>query len=139
MNQRINLLDSIQTAVGKLSDGNPGAINVCCLLIREEAKIDPDAMFAGIGSLLALDVIGVYGPDIWVLFKDRCGGNVARLCAVLRAHQLGFISELDIRASVSDCGPTSSALDVAGLYAKVKARLPNFDPEGVGAFEKQAA
>lgn len=128
---RIDLTDSITSAVAKLSEGNIGAVSVCAQLLKEAEAIDPDAAMGALGALLGLDSIGIYGSRIWILFKDRCGMNVPKMLAVLRAWQLGFISDTAIRAALDD--RSDSSLDVDGLYAAVKKELPAFDPNGIGA------
>jgi hypothetical protein len=41
---------------------------------------------------MLLDSLGIYGPNVWVIFKDVCEQNHARMLAVLRATQLGMLS-----------------------------------------------
>jgi hypothetical protein len=45
-----------------------------------------------IGPVMLLDSLGIYGPNVWVIFKDVCEQNHARMLAVLRATQLGMLS-----------------------------------------------
>jgi hypothetical protein len=40
-----------------------------------------------IGPVMLLDSLGIYGPNVWVIFKDVCEQNHARMLAVLRATQ----------------------------------------------------
>jgi hypothetical protein len=40
---------------------------------------------------MLLDSLGIYGPNVWVIFKDVCEQNHARMLAVLRATQLGML------------------------------------------------
>jgi hypothetical protein len=40
----------------------------------------------------AVRQLGIYGPNVWVIFKDVCEQNHARMLAVLRATQLGMLS-----------------------------------------------
>jgi hypothetical protein len=40
---------------------------------------------------MLLDSLGIYGPNVWVIFKDVCEQNHARMLAV-RATQLGMLS-----------------------------------------------
>lgn len=132
--QRIELVDTPVSAVMKLAEGNPGAITVCGQILKQGEAIDPDGLLGGIGALLSLDTIGLYGPNIWVLYKDQCGQNIAKLLAVLRAVQLGFIGAEEVVAASADRG--DSALDIPALYAKVKEFLPRFDPTGLGRYSQ---
>jgi hypothetical protein len=45
-----------------------------------------------IGPVMLLDSLGIYGPNVWVIFKDVCEQNHARMLAVLRATQLDMLS-----------------------------------------------
>lgn len=108
-----------------LSDGNPGAINVLVGLAEKGSKIDPDSMLGGIGALFALDTFAIYGPSIWMLYKDICDSNISRMIGVLRAVQLGFLPEATLRREITD----GRSIDIDALLARVKAHLPNFQLE----------
>jgi hypothetical protein len=88
---RIQLEDSIQNIIIKMSDGNPGAINTLFEVIKNGEKIDPQSAFAGVGSILLLDSFGIYGSSIYVLYNDKCNKNIRKFIMLLRAVQLGFI------------------------------------------------
>lgn len=55
--------DTIPQTIMKMSDGNPGALKVLC-------GIDPF-------MILGLDNMRIYGPNIWIGFKDVCEENFA--------------------------------------------------------------
>lgn len=99
--ERIELGDSPQDAVVKMSDGNPGAINVMMSIILKGGAIDPKAFLGGLGVILSLDTHGIYGPDIWILFKDVCKQNIGHMLGVLRAVQLGIIPESTMKAMMN--------------------------------------
>jgi hypothetical protein len=66
----------------------------------------------------------------WVIFKDVCEQNHARMLAVLRATQLGMLSnivEVSNRQYRNE-GKRNKTIDVAELYFKVKDFLEDFDP-----------
>lgn len=99
-----------------MADGNPGALKVCCELLKRGEEIDPDSLLGGLGNILSLDSAGIYGEHIWILYKDICGEDLVKMCAVLRSRQLGFISDpLAVKPG-----------EVDGLLAQVKERLPKF-------------
>ena len=124
---RIQLTDNTISAITKMSDGNPGAVTVLMELLNEGGKIDPDDFMGGLGSVLALDTLGIYGSSIWVLYKDVCGQEVNKMIAVLRSHQLGFISGNLIFQASDERIKSRELIDVDSLYSKVKERLPRFD------------
>src|SRR3990172_6720792 len=114
--ERITLQDSGMTAIMKMAEGNPGALTVCLQLLERVERIDPGNCMGGMGSILSLDSAGIYGEHIWMLYKDVCGEDLVKTCAVMRSWQLGFID--DPKAVKPE--------EVDGLLAKVKERLPMF-------------
>src|SRR5882757_1852945 len=102
MNQatRIGLLDDPLSSVVKLAEGNPGATVVMGQLLRDGNAIDPDGAFGGFGVLLGFDSLGIYGPSIWLLYKDICGENIRNVCMIVRAWQLGFLPSGRLRAAI---------------------------------------
>jgi hypothetical protein len=128
--QRIQGTDTMATAVFKLSEGNPGAVAVMTDLIKEGGKIDPDSFLPGMGCVLDLDRIGLYGSHIYILHNDICERKLNKTVAVLRACQLGFLSESVLRDACSREDRSGKKLvPVEDLYAKVKEMLPNFDKQ----------
>jgi len=128
-NPRINLHDTIATAISKMSDGNPGALSVLAQLAHDGNRIDPDAVLGGgLSFILDLDSLDIYGSEIWVLYKDICGSNLAKLCAVLRGWQLGFIPESEVRTAVR-VPLLGMTINIDEIVRRVRERLPNFlDP-----------
>jgi hypothetical protein len=77
----------------KMSEGNPGALNVMMTLYERGAAIDPQCSFGQFGGIIALDVHGIYGSSIGVFYKDACGQDPVKMLACLRAVQLGLKDE----------------------------------------------
>lgn len=123
---KLDLMDTTKDVAWKMSGGNPGALRVVMELMTEEADIDPDSALGALGSILSLDQMGIYGSEIWMLYKDVCGCDITKTIAVLRAHQLGFVSEGDIKHGINNWG---EGLDVDDLLEQVKERLPDFGGE----------
>lgn len=122
--QRITLSDTPMSAIMSLAEGNPGALTVLMRTMQEGGKIDPDA---GYGEpffiILSFDSLGLYGPKIWMLYKDVCKENLSKTLAMLRAWQLGFTTSEQVHHA---CDNHGAGLDVDALCARVKERLPNF-------------
>ena len=55
--------------VKTMADGNPGATRVMFQLLELD-------VLDGIEAVRTLDRIQIYGPDIWLAYKDICGENV---------------------------------------------------------------
>ena len=123
MKSKIELTDSIQDVLVKMSEGNPGALTVCLEILKHGEKIDPDNAMGGLGAILSLDTLQLYGAKIWMLYKDVCGKELPQMLAVLRGHQLGHVTDAQIHHAVENYG---DGINVADLCAKVVERLPKF-------------
>ena len=123
MKTRIELTYSPQVMLRKMAEGNFGAMRVCMDILEHGGKIDPDSALGGFGAILLLDTLGLYGPKIWMLFKDVCGEDLPKMLGVLRGHQLGFITDAQMHHAVGHYG---DGIDVADICAKVVERLPSF-------------
>ncbi|MCK9273177.1 hypothetical protein M0P65_06555 [Candidatus Gracilibacteria bacterium] len=134
-NTRIELMDTMIEAIKKISENNPGALTACMDLLKYGDQIDPDNLLGGFGNLLTLDAMGIYGTDIYVLWSDICDRNVAKMITILRAFQLGFISdEIVVNASHRQDYSGKYMINISELYNKVKETLPNFDPKNKSGF-----
>lgn len=125
---KIQLSDSMFDVVVKMSEGNPGAMNAIMEMLKpENQEIDPDSVMGGMMKVLALDTLGIYGSDIYVLHSDICGRDMVKMFAVLRAHQLGFLNGSVLKDA---CGRQDYSgreiINVDELYEKVITKLPNF-------------
>ncbi len=125
---RIQLTDNALSAITKMSEGNPGAAIVMMEMVKPQSnEIDPDSFMGGLGKILSLDTLEIYGSDIYVLHNDICERNMIKMFAVLRAHQLGFLNGNLLRDACHRQDRTGKdIIDVEDLYTKVKERLPNF-------------
>lgn len=120
---RLELTDDGFTAIKKLSDGNPGALNVLMTAFDQAVQIDPDCAFGSFGVLIAFDAERVYGSRIWMLFKDVCKQDIVKTMAMLRACQLGILDRQTFNHAIDNYG---KGLDVDKTLAAVRERLPNF-------------
>lgn len=129
---RITRADDLRSIAVKLAEGNPGALNVIVKLITETEKIDPDAVMGPYTYLLSLDSHGIYGPGIWVLYKDTCGQDIIKTMAVLRACQIGFITDAQLAiVSNRDGSRGQTTINVDDVLSKVQERLPAFGKSSV--------
>lgn len=76
------MYDNLTSVVAKLSEGNPGAMNACCLLIKEGGSVYPYGN--SFEYIKDLDDLGIYGTDIYVLWSDICQRDLAKMIAMLR-------------------------------------------------------
>ncbi len=123
-NARITLEDNMMDMIMKVTEGNPGAVSVCMKLIEKSAVIDPDAALGPLTNLFALDTHDIYGSRIWQLYKDVCKTDLVSMIGLLRAVQLGFLTESELHSAID--GAKKPDDWIIGHVAKVKERLPAF-------------
>lgn len=123
---KIKLTDTILDITVKLCEGNAGAATVLVKIVKETKSIDPQSCLECIGPLIHLDDLGIYGSNIWILYKDRCEQNINKLIALLRASQLGIISREKIICLSQERSFDSGFEDLTEIYNKVKERLSEF-------------
>jgi hypothetical protein len=93
--QRLKLEDSMQDAVFKMSEGNPGAINVLMPLIMSKEDFH---------LVLNLDSIGLYGTNIYKLANDCCNGDMDKFKSVLSAWNKSKVTRSTILQNVVNNG-----------------------------------
>ena len=112
----------------KMSDGNPGALTTLMQIHEENHKIDPQDFMKGLGPILSLDSMGIYGTDIYVLYNDICDRHLPKMLAVIRSCQLGlFDSKLLANACHRQDYSGKQFVPVEELYNEVKEKLSDFD------------
>src|ERR1035437_2862116 len=118
MTTKLQLADTMQDVVFKMSEGNPGALTVCLNTLKKGGKIDPDNSMGGFGALMTLDSLGIYGSKIWMLYKDACNCHLPVMLAVLRGFQHGMLSKTQVFTAVENCGAGISVEDVCSEVVK---------------------
>ena len=83
---RVTLDDTPETVMVKMMDGNPGAMTVLMQLFRR-----PNGIF----KILKLDTLEIYGPAIWVIYKDLMGEDITLLDEHLENDTL--MEEIEIK------------------------------------------
>lgn len=120
---RIQLEDNMMNVIMKMADRNPGAMRVCMDLLKEAEHIDTDDIMGGFGSLLMLDSEEVYGPRIWMLYKDVCKEQLWKMIAVIRACQLGFINQTQLHHAIDNYG---EGINIEDCITQVTSSLSGF-------------
>ena len=87
---KITLLDTVLEMLVKMSEGNPGAYKALDQLFQEAPNIDPQDM-AGVGMIMHLDSISIYGAEVYILWNDVCQRDARKFRLLLRASQLGLV------------------------------------------------
>lgn len=120
---RISLEDSLQSAIVKMSGGNPGAMVALLHSCKASPVVDPDCMWAEFGPAMACDTKGIYEDRIWMLFKDVCKESATDFLAALRAVQLGLRTSAQLNTAIDNYG---KGWDCAAVLADVRKELPGF-------------
>ena len=119
---RIELNDSLCSIVMKMAGFNLGAEIVLLRLLNDGDNINPDTNRGGLEAIFVLDILGIYGSKIWMLYKDVCRENLIYMMGLLRAYQLGMLTQAEILSAIDN----QSSLNVAEYIAKIQASFPNF-------------
>lgn len=120
--------DSIQEAVGKMSEGNRGAIAAMVEIIKGHELIDGGDPMGGVGDLMVLDAAEIYGTGIYILWNDKCGQDLRKLLILLRAVRLGFLDGAKLKEMADDQTRQINLTteEMADLDAKVCEAQPSF-------------
>lgn len=128
METRIKIEDTVTDMIVKLSDGNPGAVNVMCCLLKEVSNIDKQSIFQHITHLILLDNLHIYGSDIWVLFKYICDTNMVIFMALLRWGTSTGVRRTEIKEAIEQYRKgLQHHLNLEEILKRVKEELPGFD------------
>ena len=106
MRARIELSDTAQDVLIKMSDGNPGALSAMMDIMKKHDSIDPQAMLGWLGAIMILDTWQIYGTDIYVLWSDKCKRDTRKMLMLMRATQLGEFPKSRLRELAADQGRT---------------------------------
>lgn len=95
---RITGKESMQEMILNMSENNIGCLTFLCQLLKE-AKYG--GALGGLGHLLTLDSIGLYGSQAYMLWNDCCDRDIEKVELVLRNCQMGKLSDNEILSNVS--------------------------------------
>lgn len=119
---RLKPTDEIRDGIVKMVDGNPGAVSVCVDLLKYGMDKYPGmGPAAGMSFILALDMYGIYGCRIWMLYKDLCGESIQNTISVLIARSHELISQEELDMAINNRGIN---LDLPSLLALVEDQYP---------------
>lgn len=94
--------DTLESAILNLADGVGAAIEILAAIVNQGPDNDLEAKAGGIGYLLLLDEIGIYGTDIYILYRDKCQSDLKRLLLLLRATRQGVYSASKLKELAGD-------------------------------------
>ena len=94
---RMDLMKPANENLIAMIEGNPGAMTVCLRLMGRESGDDPmdtenteemQKFAEGYGDIFRLDLLKIYGSDIWVCYKDLCQMNIELLRMKIRDESI---------------------------------------------------
>ncbi len=91
---KIKITDSVRDIMVKMSEGNPGALTVLILPIKE------DEMNL-VTRILALDTMNLYGSKLYMLWNDCCDRDLQKVKNIIDAWKSGKITSEIIHKAVS--------------------------------------
>lgn len=100
MSNLFNPNDSIQDNIVSLSKGNPGAATALTEVLKHN-------MDQATTVLRTLDEMNMYGPRIWLGYKDYCDKDANRFVTCVLEKEQGMIDLINARRS--DSGPPVQA------------------------------
>lgn len=77
----------------EMSEGSPGAINAMMVLLNEGGTLL---------DLLHLDDMNIWGPQIWIAFKDHCDRDPVEFLRCIRVRDPKMISTVNREYSKAD-------------------------------------
>lgn len=128
--------DDLKACIVKLAAGNIGAATALVAISTSAPVVDPDSALGAFGPVLDFDDMGFKAPMIWVLYKDVCGQSGWRVNLLLRARQLGLVSDDMLRRWATRPPDGLLPPDFKALFGLVRAELPNFLDEPPWAVNK---
>ena len=99
---RLQLEDTTLSVVGKMAEGNPGAVDAIMEIILKHDEVDPQSGIGGLGAIMWLDTWEIYGTDIYILFNDKCNRDVRQMLMLMRAVQLGHFPLAKLKEMTAD-------------------------------------
>lgn len=89
--EEIQLSDNLQHVIIKMSEGNPGALNVLMQILKKFSKAPEDAFI----QYLFLDDMNIRGTQIWIGYKEYCKCDIDKFVQCIKDHDEGMIAEIN--------------------------------------------
>lgn len=86
--EKIGLGDSMKDLILKMSEGNPGAVNVLLRLLEDDPVMGPMV-------ILHLDDMNIRGSQIWVAYKDFCREELSKFKEAVFARNSEMVAKVN--------------------------------------------
>lgn len=107
---KIEINDTIESIIVKLSEGNPGAMRT----LFEIMQFKGNNPFYFLETFLAIDNMKLYGSYLYMLWNDCCKNNIEKVFKVIEAYQRGDINDEMINERIRTAGYGISFDDIIG-------------------------
>lgn len=120
MSDKLTLTDTLMDVFMKMTEGNPGAMSVFKDIVKNGGTIitGSDPMMI----IMLLDHYGVYGHNLWRLYKDVCHSSLVNMLAVLHLIRIGEATKDEL---FDDCW------DFPAVVSRIKLTMRNFKGDAV--------
>lgn len=97
---------SIRGFISDMAEGNIGAMRVLHELLGEGETLANEVLIpgGGIGLIGGLDWLGIYGPRIWMLYKDVCEERLAVMIALMLLVRFGDMKKEALDHAIDNNG-----------------------------------
>lgn len=103
MRKKLGMIGAnITDIVAEMSEGNPGAINVMMMILRDDPQF-------GFMTLLNLDDMNIWGPQIWIGFKDYANSDLTKFIAALKERKQEMVDCINKEYEGKERAVTSGA------------------------------
>ena len=93
-NTRITDNMSIEDMLIEMCEGNPGALT-CMMQMLQSDFVD------GIHDIMLFDSLGIYGPQIYMVWNDCCGRDMGKFKETINAFREGKFTNEEIHENLS--------------------------------------
>lgn len=80
---------SLEDVILEMCEGNPGGLNVMMSMMHQLGTMD------AVRNILLLDDMDIRGSQIWVAYKDHCGGDMDKFTKLIMSRDLEMIATVN--------------------------------------------
>lgn len=102
----IQLHESFMSINQKMSEGIPGAFRVLFDLSMTGKKYH---QMGGIGLILSLDDMNIWGEQIWIGYKDHCGEDLDKFAKCIMNRDADMVLTINNESGSRERATTSGA------------------------------
>ena len=105
---KLELSDSFDKIMIKLSEGNPGALNVLFEIMKE----NNNDLLKSIPIFIMIDSMELYGSYLYMLWNDCCNKDIHKTIKVIDLYKRGEIGQPTLNERIRNVGRGKSFDDL---------------------------